>query len=268
MSGIAEGRMCLFSAAERDVVLLNAGFVSKLADWNEENSIRQFWVMLYAFAPGACCVSGKNSYPLTPDKIILIPPGTVYSGKSNFTVPYLFVWFMAGAPFDFPETRILEIPAAPYLRELELVIKQDSRTHLRLNNLVGRILLDIPENFFASERKCYSPAMAKAVDFIMKKSGIASNETVARYLNISVSRFLHLFKTETGMSPQRYCLKLRMSIAADNLLRGMSVEQTAELGGFANRFHFSREFRKHYGLAPGKWLKQSGQDGEGCSGNF
>ena len=124
------------------------------------------------------------------------------------------------------------------------------------------------ENFFASERKCYSPAMAKAVDFIMKKSGIASNETVARYLNISVSRFLHLFKTETGMSPQRYCLKLRMSIAADNLLRGMSVEQTAELGGFANRFHFSREFRKHYGLAPGKWLKQSGQDGEVCSGNF
>ena len=59
-----------------------------------------------------------------------------------------------------------------------------------------------------------------------------------------------------------------MSIAADNLLRGMSVEQTAELGGFANRFHFSREFRKHYGLAPGKWLKQSGQDGEVCSGNF
>lgn len=239
-----------------DLSLLSAGFIRNLASWNVTNCIQHFWVLWYNFAPGATCISGGRKIKLTPDKIILIPPHTPYSGKLDFEVPHFFIWFQTGAPFDSPESRVLEIPAEPYRKQLEDATLQDERTPLRLTNLASRLLLDIPEDFFQTPQKHNPLPVEQAVDFIIRNSGMVTNAKIASELNISVSRFAHLFKNVLGISPQRYCLQLRMSKAEKNLLIGTGIKQTAELCGFADRFHFSKEFKKFHGLSPGKWLKQ------------
>ena len=40
------------------------------------------------------------------------------------------------------------------------------------------------------------------------------------------------------------------------LLRdGMDIKSAAEACGFADRYHFSKEFKKHHNSPPGKWQK-------------
>ena len=241
---------------KRELTLLSAGFIPDLASWNVKNCIQQFWVLWYNFAPGASCISGGRSCGLTPDKVILIPPLTPYSGKLDFTVPHFFIWFQTSAPFNAPEGCVLEIPAKPYREQLEQIIEYDSRTALRLANLAERLLLDIPEEFFNSKQSGRHKIVEQAVDFITRNSGMVNNTEIAEQLNISTSRFSHLFKHILGISPQNYCRQMRMSRAEKNLLIGNGIKETAELCGFADRFHFSKEFKKLHGMSPGKWLKQ------------
>ncbi len=241
---------------KRSLILLSSGFVPELAIWNVKNCIQQFWVLWYNFAPGASCISGGKCHELTPDKIILIPPHTPYSGKLDFTVPHFFVWFQCSAPFDAPENRVLEIPVEPYRKQFEQVIEQDSRTVSRLANLAERLLLDIPEEFFQGKRSSNSQTVEQAVEFIIRNSGAVTNAEIAEHLGISSSRFAHLFKSTLGISPQRYCLQIKMSYAEKNLLIGKDIKETADMCGFADRFHFSKEFKKFHGISPGKWLRQ------------
>ena len=58
-----------------------------------------------------------------------------------------------------------------------------------------------------------------------------------------------------GMSPQRYCLQVKMAVADQFLHLGWSIEDVASACGFADRYHFSKEFKKYQGVSPGKWQK-------------
>lgn len=236
--------------------LLNAGFIRDLDNWKVPESIQNFWVLWYNFTSGAVCFSGGKSYELTPEKIILIPPHTPYSGKLNHPVPHFFIWFQAYSPFDAPENRIVEISAEPYLKQLEAATRFDERTSMRLKSLIGCLLLDIPEKFFQTPQSRNSKIVEQALSFIITNNGKVSNEEISGHLHLSSSRFSHLFKEELGVSPQRYCLQVRMSHADKLLLQNFPIEQTAEICGFADRFHFSKEFKKYHGISPAKWLKQ------------
>ena len=58
-----------------------------------------------------------------------------------------------------------------------------------------------------------------------------------------------------GISPQRYCLQVKMAGADQFLHLGWSIENVASACGFADRYHFSKEFNKYQGISPGKWQK-------------
>jgi AraC family transcriptional regulator len=74
---------------------------------------------------------------------------------------------------------------------------------------------------------------------------------LARSLNLSASRFHHLFKAETGVSPAHYLRALRMELAKRLLETSfLSVKQIMNCVGFKDRSHFERDFKATYGLTP------------------
>ena len=78
-----------------------------------------------------------------------------------------------------------------------------------------------------------------------------SVDHLARSVNLSRSRFHHLFKAETGMSPARYLRTIRMELAKSLLETSfLSVKQIMNSAGFRDRSHFERDFKNHYGLTP------------------
>jgi AraC-like DNA-binding protein len=74
---------------------------------------------------------------------------------------------------------------------------------------------------------------------------------LARAAGLSRSRLHALFQQRLGRSPMAQVKELRLQAAARRLLISADrVGEVAEATGFANAFHFSREFARRYGMPP------------------
>ena len=74
---------------------------------------------------------------------------------------------------------------------------------------------------------------------------------LAALVNLSPSRFRHLFKQETGTSPGQYLKDFRMR-KAELMLRTtfLSVKQILKHVGLRSNTHFVNDFRKLHGMTP------------------
>ena len=73
---------------------------------------------------------------------------------------------------------------------------------------------------------------------------------LARAVGLSPSRLRHVFRREMGMSAQSYVVWLRIYEACAALADGASLSRAAAHAGFSDAAHFTRTFRRTFGLAP------------------
>ena len=86
-------------------------------------------------------------------------------------------------------------------------------------------------------------------------------QSLARIAGMSRSRFAHLFASEHGRSPMDYVRMVRMRAAARMLCTSrLPVKFIAGAVGLASRSHFSRAFRREYGLDPTAFRVASAPD--------
>src|SRR3954468_12986250 len=79
--------------------------------------------------------------------------------------------------------------------------------------------------------------------------------SLAGHAGLSPSRFLHLFKAETGVPLRRYRIWNRMGAAIRATGQGLSLAEAPHAAGFAGSAHFSAAFRDMFGLMPSALLK-------------
>jgi AraC family transcriptional regulator of arabinose operon len=94
--------------------------------------------------------------------------------------------------------------------------------------------------------------LLRAIDLIDRDLRADLDVTrLARVGNLSVSRFAHLFRSQLGVSPQRFVERRRLDAAARLLdLTSRPVSSVAAEVGFANPLYFSSRFRRQTGLSP------------------
>jgi len=68
--------------------------------------------------------------------------------------------------------------------------------------------------------------------------------------DLSPGRLRHLFVQETGLAFKTYLLWLRLVRAVERAAAGASLTEAAYEAGFADSAHFSRTFRRMFGVAP------------------
>lgn len=90
-------------------------------------------------------------------------------------------------------------------------------------------------------------------EMILHPENTWTNEEMARYLNVSVSRLFPLYKSMFSISPGRDLILMRVEKAKGLLRQGVSVVHTAEQLGYNSTYHFIRQFRQQTGMTPGKW---------------
>lgn len=79
---------------------------------------------------------------------------------------------------------------------------------------------------------------------------------LADLCQISEDYFRKLFKQAYGISPIKYINHLKLTYAAELINSGMySVTEAAMESGYDNISHFSREFKRYYGVAPRDYFK-------------
>ncbi|MDB5439211.1 MAG: AraC family transcriptional regulator [Caulobacteraceae bacterium] len=80
--------------------------------------------------------------------------------------------------------------------------------------------------------------------------GSASVADVAPVVGLSAGRLSHLFAEQTGLQFRTYLLWLRLTRAVSSMAAGIALTQAAHEAGFADSAHFSRTFRRMFGVAP------------------
>jgi AraC family transcriptional regulator of arabinose operon len=102
------------------------------------------------------------------------------------------------------------------------------------------------------------PRIAWATEELQRRSGHpVSLDDIARAVNLSRSRFAHLFRQQTGLSPGRYLRMIRLERA-----RGLrettflSIKEVMAAVGLNDPSHFSRDFHRAFGVSPREWRKR------------
>jgi AraC family transcriptional regulator, arabinose operon regulatory protein len=125
-------------------------------------------------------------------------------------------------------------------------------------DLQRRLLLTMVEEILllVVQAPCDSAALDPRVTFTLETMGTNpvgphSIASLAEAVNVSPSRFIHLFTTQIGTSPMRTLRLIRLQHAA-RLLQSTAhpVAAVAQASGFGSPFVFSREFRRHHGITP------------------
>jgi AraC-like DNA-binding protein len=89
----------------------------------------------------------------------------------------------------------------------------------------------------------------RAIDVLHERLGEAvTMSEIAKAVHLSPERFRHLFLDETGIRFRPYVLWLRLELAVASYAAGNSLTEASHAGGFADSAHFSRTFKRMFGV--------------------
>ena len=79
---------------------------------------------------------------------------------------------------------------------------------------------------------------------------------LARVAGLSRAPFARRFRHATGTSPRRWLIAYRIELAREHLAKGEpTLEQVADLVGYASEFAFSKAFTRIVGMPPGVYRR-------------
>jgi AraC family transcriptional regulator len=100
-------------------------------------------------------------------------------------------------------------------------------------------------------KKLPDARIARAVELIRERlSDTIPLSAMAAAVHLSPDRFRHLFMKETGVGFRAYLLWQRLECSLAAYVAGETLTEAAHTGGFADSAHFSRTFRRMFGIAP------------------
>lgn len=83
--------------------------------------------------------------------------------------------------------------------------------------------------------------------------GTVTLADVAHAAGLSPFHAARLFARATGMPPHAWRNQLRLQRALAPLRAGMAVADVAAASGFVDQSHFTRHFKRMFGVPPGRW---------------
>jgi AraC-like DNA-binding protein len=102
------------------------------------------------------------------------------------------------------------------------------------------------------------PRVQSVIDFMnINLQETISLPELAAVAYLSPSRFSHLFKAQTGVSPVEYFIRLKMEKAGQLLKTSLiSIKEIMALVGYDTRSNFVGQFRKYFDCAPSAYRKR------------
>ena len=131
--------------------------------------------------------------------------------------------------------------------------KYELQANACLLNLISVLSLNETEKYSTA----YPDFIIDAVKYIhLHWQKTVSISDLAEISGLSKSRFTHIFKEYTGVSPLLYITNVKIEKAKEFLLNtDMSITDVSETVGYDDAFYFSRVFKKYTGKSPRNYRK-------------
>ena len=211
-------------------------------------------------------------YSIKSGQGFMIFPGQVCTYIADENIPWEYVWIefdglkvketieMAGLSANNPVYKAHYKDIASSMKNEMLYIvnhKDESPFHL-----IGHLFLFIDALVRSSATTQINNGNSLR-DYYIKESltFIEQNfqnditiEDIAAFCGLNRSYFGKIFHENTGKSPQEFLITYRMTKATELLkLTDLSIADIGNAVGYPNQLHFSRAFKKTFGISPRQW---------------
>lgn len=212
------------------------------------------------------------TYHIEKEQGFLIFPHQCYTYASNDECPWEYMWveFDGLKVKEQVEVSGLTVRNPVYqARHKDLAKKMEEEMHYITRyskksffHLIGHLYLfldyltrsaSLAPN--TSEKRIRDSYIKEAVAFIEQNyQHNISVEDIAAFCNLNRSYFGKIFHDKVGKSPREFLIFYRMT-KAEELLKTttLSIADVGSAVGYYDQFHFSRAFKKVYGVSPRAW---------------
>ena len=213
---------------------------------------------------------GKNYIPISYGDIIYYPKHSNYKTKKHFESKGIYaVNFDYHTTVSFEPMVLKTKNTEKYLfhfKELDKIHKKRPVGYKKLyKSELYKIfaLLEYEYNLQYTPQDAFI-ALHPAIDYILSNytNEIINIDKLATLCKMSPTNFRYLFKMKHGVSPKQYVTQLKMSYAKELLLSNATVESIADEFGYCDTAAFSKAFKKHTGLSPLEYKRQSGDNSQ------
>jgi AraC family transcriptional regulator of arabinose operon len=217
---------------------------------------------------------GAEAFRAATGDALLCPPGVLLDCRLEGTGDWVHRWVafqprpMLGPLLAWPEEsgglRRLSVQQGDLWARIISCLKELDEACYRVNpprrldlcfNILEKILLWFEAANPQANPPAEDPRVLAATQYMarnyQRKLTVA---LLARQCELSPSRFAHLFRKVTGVTPMRYLEAIRLDHAETLLL---STEDTlariAKACGFCNEFYLSSVFKRRFGQSPSRF---------------
>ena len=247
----------LHDIAFSDYVPVTFGYEKCKAKHSYGPAVRSYWLLHYVVSGKGIFERDGEIHSVSMGEIFVIPPFLETYYEADLTEPWSYIWLGFTAKGNVApslSSPVLHCPEAQHIfEEMKLCSKKQ-------NGKSEFLLAKLWELFsILSEEKKESISYVETAIRYMKSEYMnpISISELAHRLGIDRSYFSYLFKSEIGISPAKFLSNLRLSNASELLIKHGTSPTTAALScGYSDIYHFSKAFKKHFGLSPRAYVEK------------
>ena len=221
---------------------------------------RSLWLLHYVVSGLGRFETGGRSYSVHAGQVFVIRPEETAFYQADRNAPWEYIWigFDCGIepPAALRQDVIDEPKCGPIFAAALRCGERGSGQEAFLCQKLWELFVLLAEPSPAARLRS-GDYVERAKTYLeaayMRPVSVAA---LARQMNLDRSYFSSLFRQQTGLSPQQYPLRLRMSRGAELLADGLSPAEAARSVGYPDAAAFARMFRRSYGLSPAAYQKQ------------
>lgn len=221
-------------------------------------AVRSHWLLHYVVSGKGIFERDSKRYRLSQGDIFVIPPylQTYYEADSQTPWEYIWIGFNSSLPLPGAlQNPVIHCPeAAGIFGQMKLCQSLDSGKSAYLAGCLWQLI-----SIFTELDRVKGDYVDKALSFIHTQYGTSIRVSdLAEQLNLDRCYFSDLFKKRTGQSPGTYLRYYRLAKAAE-LMRayGESPATAAYSVGFEDLAHFSKSFKKQFGVSPRAYAEKN-----------
>lgn len=235
------------------------------------------WLLIYTLAGAGCITFGDRPRTLGPGEAVLFSPGVAQDYRTDGNTGR---WRLLWAHFNprpdwrawirWPEaargTGWITLPAGEIRTGFETALLRTIAAQRGVRGVVAEFALNALEEALlwaqraheAGPRARLDGRVRQAMDYLAAHPAEPFRlELLARHCGLSESRLSHLFRGQTGETPQAYGEELRLRLAQQLLVHsGLRVNEVAAETGFSDPFYFAKRFRKFARCSPSQYRER------------